>query len=111
MKASLIDKLCCPMDKHDLNMRVFVKHEDGDIIEALLTCPECRRYFPVISGVPIMTLDEYRDKSIEAPTLQRWGVTPAALEGENNFELKEEELLAASGPKALDAPELPGDEG
>ncbi len=103
MKASQIDKLCCPMDKHDLNLRVFVKHEDGDIIEALLTCSECSRYYPVIYGIPIMTPDEYRDKSIEAPTLQRWGVEPA-LEGENTFILEEKDL-AGSSQKALEAPD------
>lgn len=62
------------MDKHDLNMRVFVKHESGEILEALLTCPDCGRYYPVIYGIPIMTPDEYRDKSIEAPTLKKWGL-------------------------------------
>lgn len=74
MKRELINKLCCPIDKNDLNLRVFVKHEDGDIIEGLLSCPECSRYFPIIHGIPIMTPDEYRDKSIEAPTLERWGI-------------------------------------
>lgn len=62
------------MDKYDLEMRVFVKHENGEIIEALLSCPECKRYYPVIYGIPIMTPDEYRDKAIEAPTLKKWGL-------------------------------------
>lgn len=75
MKESIVDKLCCPIDKQALDMRVFVKHEDGEIIEALLTCPECRRYFPVIYGIPIMTPDEYRDKSLEEPALQKWGLS------------------------------------
>lgn len=74
MTESFAEKLCCPIDKHDLNIRVFVKHENGEIIEALLTCPECSRYYPVIYGIPIMTPDEYRDKSIEAPTLKKWGL-------------------------------------
>ncbi len=74
MKESFAEKLCCPIDKHDLNMRVFVKHENGEIIEALLTCPECKRYFPVVYGIPIMTPDEYRDKAIEGPTLKKWGL-------------------------------------
>lgn len=74
MTESFAQKLCCPIDKHDLNMRVFVKHEKGEIIEALLTCPECGRYYPVIYGIPIMTPDEYRDKAIEAPTLKKWGL-------------------------------------
>lgn len=80
MKASQIDKLCCPIDKHELDIRVFTKHDNGEIIEALLTCPECSRYFPLIYGIPIMIPDEYRDKTIEGNTLKRWG-----------FELKEAE--------------------
>lgn len=74
MTESFAKKLCCPIDKHDLKIRVFVKHENGEIIEALLTCPDCGRYYPVIYGIPIMTPDEYRDKAIEAPTLKKWGL-------------------------------------
>lgn len=72
MKASLAEKLCCPIDKHELDMKIITQNEEGEIIEALLTCPQCKRYYPVIYGVPIMTPDEYRDKAIEAPTLKRW---------------------------------------
>ncbi|MEX2403574.1 MAG: Trm112 family protein, partial [Balneolales bacterium] len=55
MKASLLEKLCCPIDKHDLNIKIFTKHEEGEIHEALMTCPKCKRYYPVIYGIPIMT--------------------------------------------------------
>ena len=82
MTESFAEKLCCPIDKNDLDMRVFVKHENGEIIEALLTCPECNRYYPVIYGIPIMTPDEYRDKSIEASTLKKWGVSLETTESD-----------------------------
>lgn len=72
MKASLIDKLCCPFDRQDLNLKVFVRNEAGDILEGLLTCPHCKRYFPVIYGIPVMTPDEYREKALEQPIVQRW---------------------------------------
>lgn len=79
MKASLIDKLCCPIDKGELAIRIFVQrdgdeHEETEILEALFTCRECNRYYPVIYGIPIMTPDEYRDKSLEEPVMKRWGV-------------------------------------
>lgn len=74
MRPDLIDKLCCPVDKSDLDVRIYAKHEDGEILEALLTCPSCSRYYPVIYGIPIMTPDEYRDRSLEAPVLERWGL-------------------------------------
>lgn len=60
------------MDKHPLDMKIITKHENGEILEALLTCPECNRYYPVISGIPIMTPDEFRERAIEAPSLKRW---------------------------------------
>jgi len=72
MKTSLVSKLCCPMDKNDLTIKIF-KQENDDIIEALMTCPECGRYYPVIYGIPIMTPDEYREKALEEPILKRWG--------------------------------------
>lgn len=72
MKASLMDKLCCPFDKLDLELRVFLKNEAGDILEGLLTCPACKRYYPVIFGIPVMTPDEYREKALEQPVVQRW---------------------------------------
>lgn len=75
MTESFAQKLCCPIDKHDLETRIFVKHENGEILEALLTCKECRRYYPVIYGIPIMTPDEYRDKSLEDPVLKKWNLS------------------------------------
>lgn len=88
MTESFAKKLCCPIDKHDLDMQIFVQHEDGEIIEALLTCPECNRYYPVIYGIPIMTPDEYRDKAIEGATLKKWGLNLKG-EKENAFFLEE----------------------
>ncbi len=80
MTKELLEKLCCPIDKHDLEMNIFNESKDGEILEGLLTCPECTRYFPVIYGIPILIPDEYRDESLEKPLLKKWG-----------FELKEGE--------------------
>ncbi len=73
MNKSLLPKLCCPIDKHDLNIKIF-KQQNDEIIEALMTCPDCGRYYPVIYGIPVMTPDEYREKSLEEPILKRWGL-------------------------------------
>lgn len=74
MKKSFLKKLCCPIDKNDLNLRIFVQDEQEEIREALLSCPACKRYYPVIYGIPIMTPDEYREKALEEPLLKKWGV-------------------------------------
>ena len=74
MKKSFLNKLCCPIDKHDLQVRIFMQDENEEIREGLLTCPQCKRYYPIIYGLPIMTPDEFREKSLEEPLLKKWGV-------------------------------------
>lgn len=72
MRPSLIDKLCCPFDKQDLDLKVFASDTQGQIVEGMLTCRHCQRYYPIVYGVPIMSPDEYRQPALEAPILQRW---------------------------------------
>ena len=72
MRQSLIQKLCCPFDKQDLELKTFVKDTEENIVEGLLTCPHCKRYYPIAYGVPIMTPDEYREPQLETPLLERW---------------------------------------
>jgi len=72
---SLFNKLCCPVDKKDLQLTVYLKNQEGDVLEGIMTCPHCGRYYPIIYGVPIMTPDEYREKALEAPVMEKWGLT------------------------------------
>ena len=72
MTPSLMHKLCCPFDKHDLELKVFAKDMQQNITEGLLTCTHCKRYFPIVYGVPIMPPDEYREPALEAPILKNW---------------------------------------
>ena len=75
MRKSLIDQLCCPIDKNELQLRVFKTDENQDVLEGLMTCTQCGRYYPIVYGVPIMTPDEYREKALEEPLLNQWGLT------------------------------------
>lgn len=86
MRASLLEKLCCPQDKHDLELQIFAKEDNGDILEGLFTCPECKRYYPIIYSIPIMTPDEYREKALEAPVMKKWGLS--IEEGKEKFLLR-----------------------
>lgn len=81
MTKELYQKLCCPIDKHDLEINIFTENEEGEILEALMTCPECNRYFPVIYGIPVLIPDEYRDESLEVPMLKKWGFQIEESEG------------------------------
>lgn len=72
MRPSLIKKLCCPFDKQNLELSIFLKDTEENIVEGMLTCTHCKKYFPIVYGVPIMSPDEYREPMLEAPILQRW---------------------------------------
>jgi uncharacterized protein len=88
MKTSFAEKLCCPADKHPLHLKVFRTDSEDNLVEGIFTCPVCRRYYPVVYGIPIMTPDEYREKALEEPILQRWGLTLDTADA-SHFLLKE----------------------
>ncbi len=67
------EKLCCPFDKSDVDLQVItVNDETKEVIEGILTCEECRRVYPIISGIPIMVPDEFREKKLEQPLFEKW---------------------------------------
>lgn len=72
MKKDFIDKLCCPFDKEELELQIFAEDLSGDVREGLFTCKTCKRYYPIIHGIAIMNPDEYREKELEAPVINRW---------------------------------------
>lgn len=72
MKMQTIPKLCCPFDKSDLQLEIITKDLHDEVIEGLLTCDACKRIYPIVSGIPIMNPDEYREFSLEQPLLERW---------------------------------------
>ena len=67
------DKLCCPFDKSDLTLEaITIDEETQNVIEGILSCNSCRRVYPIISGIPIMSPDEYREETLEKPLLDKW---------------------------------------
>lgn len=74
MKLPFLNKLACPFDKADLTIKIF-KQEQEEILEGILTCAHCQRYYPIVQGIPIMSPDEYREIRLEIPLLEKWGET------------------------------------
>jgi len=72
MKTETINKLCCPFDKGDLTLTEIIKDISGNILEGFFVCNNCRRLFPIVKGIPIMSPDEYREFKLEQPLLERW---------------------------------------
>lgn len=86
MKQSLLNKLACPFDKGDLSIKVFKKDQE-EILEGVLTCKHCQRYYPIIYGIPIMSPDEYREISRELPLIEKWGESLLIENGSPTFQL------------------------
>lgn len=72
MRIETIKKLCCSFDKADLKLTVISKDVQENILEGILFCEECKRIYPIVSGIPIMSPDEYREFKLEQPLLDRW---------------------------------------
>jgi uncharacterized protein YbaR (Trm112 family) len=87
MRLSFFEKLVCPFDKQELTLKI-VKHDDDNVIEGLMTCETCKRYYPIVHGVPIMSPDEYREKQLELPILEKWGEKVLSPSERNVFQLE-----------------------
>ena len=72
MKTTTLSKLCCPFDKKDLDLQIVSQDTNNNILEGLLTCTECKRYYPIVKGIPIMNPDEYREAKFELPMMANW---------------------------------------
>ncbi|SHN10335.1 Uncharacterized conserved protein YbaR, Trm112 family [Cyclobacterium lianum] len=72
MKLTTIDKLCCPFDHADLELTRITEDTGGKIIEGWLYCPDCKRIYPIVKGIPIMSPDAYREFEMEKPLFEKW---------------------------------------
>jgi len=71
MKKKLMDILACPIDKHyPLELHVFEEKEE--IVEGIITCPKCLRWYPIRDEIPEMLPDELRTEKEELLFLQKW---------------------------------------
>jgi uncharacterized protein YbaR (Trm112 family) len=71
IKRKLMDILACPIDKHyPLELRVF--EEEEEIVEGVIICPKCLRWYPIREEIPEMLPDELRNKNSELPFMRKW---------------------------------------
>ena len=92
MKIETINKLCCPFDKGDLGLTEITKDVNDNILEGFFVCSSCKRLYPIVRGIPIMSPDEYREFKLEQPLMERW---QKHLKGQKfeNFRITEPEQI------------------
>lgn len=60
MNESLMDILCCPLDKQDLELTTN-EQEDDEVIAGRLTCTECGTDYPIDDGIPNLLPPDMRE--------------------------------------------------
>ncbi len=61
MKQSLMDIICCPLDKQELELDATDTDDDEEVISGTLTCTECGETYPVEDGIPNLLPPDMRD--------------------------------------------------
>ena len=62
MKETLLDILCCPLDKAELELEV-IRENDDEILEGRLVCTECGEEYPIEDGIPNLLPPDMRDEA------------------------------------------------
>lgn len=72
MRRRLLDILACPMDKYYPLELIELKTQGDVIVDGVLTCAECGRYYPIIDEIPVMLPDDLRKEDEEKKFLTKW---------------------------------------
>jgi len=63
--------LACPIDKYyPLKLHIF--KETDEIVEGIIICPKCLRWYPIQDKIPEMLPDGLRKEKNELLFLQKW---------------------------------------
>jgi uncharacterized protein YbaR (Trm112 family) len=67
-----MDILACPICKHHpLKLYKFQVSQE-ELVEGLIICPECDRWYPIIEAIPHMLPDDLREEKEEVSFLKKW---------------------------------------
>lgn len=64
MKEALMDILCCPLDKEELELEVNQKEQsqaETEVLDGELICTECGTTYPIEEGIPNLLPPDMRD--------------------------------------------------
>ena len=71
MNKKMLEILACPIDKH-FPLEIFESEsKDQIVLEGVIYCTKCSRFYPIIEEIPIMLPDELRDKNQDIEFLKR----------------------------------------
>ncbi|RZH67652.1 methytransferase partner Trm112 [Natrinema altunense] len=62
MKESLLEILCCPLDKHDLELE-DADYDEEEVVGGNLVCTECGEAYPIEDGIPNLLPPDMREET------------------------------------------------
>ncbi len=71
MNKKMLDILACPMCKHHPLESFELDLQNDIIVEGVLFCISCSRFYPIIEEIPIMLPDELRNKEQDIEFLKK----------------------------------------
>ena len=72
MQRKLLDILACPIDKQYPLQLIELESKEDTIVYGVLTCVQCKRFYPIIDEIPVMLPDDLRNKKEDLEFLVRW---------------------------------------
>ena len=60
MKRELMDILCCPLDKSELELEVD-EEDEAEVLAGRLICSECGEEYPIEDGIPNLLPPDMRE--------------------------------------------------
>ena len=63
--------LACPIDKY-YPLKLIVFDEKDEIVEGIIICSKCLRWYPIKEEIPEMLPDELREQKEDTKFLIKW---------------------------------------
>ena len=70
MNKTMMEILASPIDKNHPLELFEIKEKDDVVIEGVIFCSKCSRFYPIMEEIPIMLPDDLRDKKHEIEFLK-----------------------------------------
>ena len=73
MRRKLLDILACPIDKfYPLRLLEFSSKAPDVVVDGVMICDKCKRFYPIIDEIPVMLPDDLRNKKEDLEFLRKW---------------------------------------
>ena len=60
IQESLLDIICCPLDKSALELE-SIRRDDDEVLDGRLVCTECSEEYPIEDGIPNLLPPDMRE--------------------------------------------------